>query len=41
MAIEESVKYVSIIGSTGYVGAELVRGFAAHPFFQIILIKMP
>ena len=34
MAVEESVKYVSIIGSTGYVGAELVRGFAAHPFFR-------
>ena len=34
MAIEESVKYVSIIGSTGYVGAELVRGFAGHPFFR-------
>ena len=34
MTVEESVKYVSIIGSTGYVGAELVRGFAAHPFFR-------
>ena len=34
MAAEESVKYVSIIGSTGYVGAELVRGFAGHPFFR-------
>ena len=34
MAVEESVKYVSIIGSTGYVGAELVRGFAGHPFFR-------
>ena len=30
----EEVKYVSVIGSTGYVGAELVRGFAAHPFFR-------
>ena len=34
MAIEEAVKYVSIIGSTGYVGAELVRGFANHPYFR-------
>ena len=34
MANEESVKYVSIIGSTGYVGAELVRGFAGHPYFR-------
>ena len=34
MTVEESVKYVSIIGSTGYVGAELVRGFAAHPYFR-------
>ena len=34
MAIEESVKYVYIIGSTGYVGAELVRGFANHPCFR-------
>ena len=30
----EEVKYISVIGSTGYVGAELVRGFAAHPFFR-------
>lgn len=34
MSNEESVKYVSIIGATGYVGAELVRGFAGHPFFR-------
>ena len=34
MANEECIKYVSIIGSTGYVGAELVRGFAGHPFFR-------
>jgi hypothetical protein len=34
MATEEAVKYVSIIGSTGYVGAELVRGFANHPYFR-------
>ena len=27
---------VSIIGATGYVGAELVRGFAAHPYAEII-----
>ena len=26
---------VSIIGATGYVGAELVRGFVAHPDFEI------
>ena len=26
---------VSIIGSTGYVGAELVRGFSAHPVFEL------
>ncbi len=26
---------VSIIGATGYVGAELVRGFASHPDFEI------
>ena len=26
---------VSIIGATGYVGAELVRGFIAHPDFEI------
>ena len=26
---------VSIIGSTGYVGAELVRGFSAHPIFEL------
>ena len=26
---------VSIIGSTGYVGAELVRGFASHPVFEL------
>ena len=26
---------VSIIGSTGYVGAELVRGFASHPYFEL------
>lgn len=34
MSMEESVKYVSIIGATGYVGAELVRGFAGHPNFR-------
>ena len=34
MANDNSVKYVSVIGSTGYVGAELVRGFAGHPFFR-------
>lgn len=27
---------VSIIGSTGYVGAELVRGFINHPYAEII-----
>ena len=27
---------VSIIGSTGYVGAEVVRGFASHPVFEIV-----
>ena len=27
---------VSIIGATGYVGAELVRGFVAHPYAEII-----
>lgn len=26
---------VSIIGATGYVGAELVRGFLGHPFVEI------
>ena len=26
---------VSIIGATGYVGAELVRGFVSHPGFEI------
>ena len=26
---------VSIIGSTGYVGAELVRGFSSHPVFKL------
>ena len=26
---------VSIIGATGYVGAELVRGFVSHPVFEI------
>ena len=26
---------VSIIGSTGYVGAELVKGFSAHPVFEL------
>ena len=47
MATEEAVKYVSIIGSTGYVGAELVRGFANHPYFRfrhltsLILISIP
>lgn len=34
MSMEESVKYVSVIGATGYVGAELVRGFASHPVFR-------
>ena len=34
MLLEESVKYVSVIGATGYVGAELVRGFAGHPCFR-------
>lgn len=34
MSLDESVKYVSIIGATGYVGAELVRGFAGHPVFR-------
>ncbi|MBP5261055.1 MAG: N-acetyl-gamma-glutamyl-phosphate reductase [Clostridiales bacterium] len=27
---------ISIIGATGYVGAELVRGFTAHPYAEII-----
>lgn len=27
---------VSIIGATGYVGAELVRGFVGHPYAEII-----
>ena len=27
---------VSIIGATGYVGAELVRGFSAHPYAKLI-----
>ena len=27
---------VSVIGSTGYVGAELVRGFINHPYAEII-----
>ena len=27
---------ISIIGATGYVGAELVRGFCAHPYAEII-----
>ena len=26
---------VSIIGATGYVGAELVRGFSSHPVFEL------
>ena len=34
MSMEESVKYVSVIGATGYVGAELIRGFAGHPVFR-------
>lgn len=34
MSMEESVKYVSVIGATGYVGAELIRGFACHPVFR-------
>ncbi len=30
----EKIK-VSIIGATGYVGAELVRGFVSHPCFEL------
>ena len=31
----EKIK-ISIIGATGYVGAELVKGFVNHPYAEII-----